>query len=360
MLYNLLLPYSTQYNLANLFHYISFRSFLAFLLPFILWCVYGEKFIVQMRSFQKFGQPIRDDGPQSHMVKAGTPTMGGILIIGLIILSTLLFADITNIYIWSSIAILLGFGLLGMADDYAKIKRNNHRGLTVKQKLAIQLILSLGFSFIVCSFNKNGYDLMLPFVKNFSLNLGYFYLLFSSFVIIGTSNAVNLTDGLDGLAAALLFIAFSCFAIFCYLSGNFIYAQYLFIEYIIGASELTILCAATMGSCLGFLWYNSQPASIFMGDTGSLALGGLLGAISTIVKQEILLAIIGGVFVVETLSVFLQVYYFKYTKGKRIFRMAPLHHHFEQCGWPESKVVVRFTIVAIILAIIGLLSLKIR
>jgi phospho-N-acetylmuramoyl-pentapeptide-transferase len=360
MIYNLLLPYCNQYHLANLFHYVSFRSFLAFLLPFIVWCIYGDKFIAKMRILQKFGQPIRDLGPKSHMTKIGTPTMGGLFIIFLITISTLLFADLKNIYIWCSITIILGFGLIGAADDYTKIKFNNHNGLTVKQKLAIQIILSVLIGAIICYSIPSGYSLLFPFIKNFSLNLGYFYLIFTTFVIIGSSNAVNLTDGLDGLASLLLFIAFGCFAIICYLAGNIFYSKYLLIQHIIGASELTILCAATMGSLLGFLWYNSQPASIFMGDTGSLALGALLGCVSIIVKQEITLAIIGGVFVIETLSVLMQVYYFKYTKGRRIFKMAPLHHHFEQCGWPESKVVIRFTIVAIILAIIGLLSLKIR
>jgi phospho-N-acetylmuramoyl-pentapeptide-transferase len=360
MIYNFLLPYIHSSHLANLLHYVSFRSFLAFIFSFIIWLIFGQKFISIMAHWQKYGQPIRALGPQSHSVKIGTPTMGGILMIVSIAFTTIVFCDLTNIYIWCSLAILAIFGILGFVDDYSKIKANTHYGIKPKHKLIVQLGASLIASAIIVLTIPRGGELLFPFVKNVALNLGYFYILFASFVIIGASNAVNLTDGLDGLASILLAISFGCFAVICYFSGNLFYAKYLIITHVIGAEELTILCSAVIGTCLGFLWFNCQPAAIFMGDTGSLALGGLLGVVSVIVKHEIMLAIIGGVFVLETLSVIIQVYYFKYSKGKRIFKMAPLHHHFEQSGWPESKVVIRFTIIAAVLAVVGLLSLKLR
>lgn len=359
MLYNLILPYINHSHLANLLHYISFRTLLSIILSLILSLVFGPVMIQYLRKCQKFGQPIRDDGPESHKLKQGTPTMGGIMIIISVFISSLCFADLRNPYIWAVLLVMISFGALGFMDDYLKIIKNNHKGISGKMKLLVQLIVSI----ITCIFIQHyalHQELVFPFFKNLILDLGYFYIPFTAFVIIGSSNAVNLTDGLDGLAIVPIAIVAACFAIICYLTGNSIYAHYLQIPYVSNVGELTILCGAIIGSSLGFLWYNAQPAEVFMGDTGSLSLGGAIGTISVISKHEILLAIIGGLFVVETLSVIIQVYYFKISGGKRIFRMAPLHHHFEKKGWSESKVVIRFWILAIIFALIGLSSLKLR
>ncbi|RYE05753.1 MAG: phospho-N-acetylmuramoyl-pentapeptide-transferase [Rickettsiaceae bacterium] len=362
MLYNLLLPYTNKIHFANLFHYITFRSSLAILLSLLFCFLVGPRIIKYLKSVQEHGQPIRSDGPETHKIKAGTPTMGGLMIIGSIIFSTLLLADVTNPYIWISIFVLTSLGLLGFIDDYAKIKNNNHKGVSAKLKLLAQLMTGVIACFFVQYFTdpQISHLLSIPFFKNFFINLWYFYIPFGALVVVGSSNAVNLTDGLDGLAITPIAIAAGSFGIISYVVGNAICANYLQITHVVGAGEITVLCAAIVGASLGFLWFNSQPAEVFMGDTGSLSLGGILGIISVVTKHEIILSIIGGIFVIETLSVIIQVYYFKHSGGKRIFKMAPLHHHFEKQGWTESKVVVRFWILAVIFALVGLSSLKLR
>ncbi len=362
MLYNLLTPYAHNFHLANLFTYISFRSGLAILVSLVISLYIGPKLIRYLKLLNKNGQPIREDGPLSHFSKVGTPTMGGLMILGSSLISTLLLSDLSNPYIWIILFVMISFSILGFIDDYTKVSRNNYRGISGRSKLIIQFIVSI-IAFMAiqhCSHTEYSTQLTFPFFKNLFIDLGYFYLPFAMFVIIGSSNAVNLTDGLDGLAIGTIAIAVASFGIISYLVGNSIYANYLQVIYIPQVGEITVLCAALIGSSLGFLWFNSQPAEIFMGDTGSLSLGGVLGVISVITKHELVLGIIGGVFVIETLSVIIQVYYFKKTKGRRIFLMAPLHHHFEKKGWPETKVVVRFWILAIIFALIGLSSLKLR
>jgi phospho-N-acetylmuramoyl-pentapeptide-transferase len=323
---------------------------------------FGPAIIKLLRSLQKNGQPIRSDGPQSHLSKVGTPTMGGVMIVSTTLTTTLLLVNLANPYIWITLFVFVSFGILGFIDDYTKIQKNHHGGVSGKMKLLIQFIVS-GIAFGAIAYYSNSEHithLAFPFLKKFFLDLGYFYIPFAMVVIIGSSNAVNLTDGLDGLAIGTTTIAISAFSLISYLVGNSIYSNYLQIVHVADVGELTILCAAIIGSSLGFLWYNCQPAEMFMGDTGSLALGGAIGVISVITKHELTLGIIGGVFVIETLSVIIQVYYFKRSGGKRVFLMAPLHHHFEKKGWPESKVVTRFWILAIIFALIGLSSLKLR
>ncbi len=362
MLYNILVPFAQKFHIANLFTYISFRSGLAILLSMSICLYIGPKLIRYLRSIQKNGQPIRDNGPSSHFNKAGTPTMGGLMILGSTTITTLLLADLSNLYIWIVLFVLISFGALGFMDDYTKVSRNNYSGVSGKLKLIIQFVISaLAFiAILYCSRPEFATQLTFPFFKNLFLDLGYFYIPFAMVVIIGSSNAVNLTDGLDGLAIGSIAIAVASFGLISYLVGNSIYANYLQIIHIPHVGEITVLCSAIIGSSLGFLWYNAQPAEIFMGDTGSLSLGGVIGTISVITKHELVLCIIGGVFVIETLSVIIQVSYFKRTGGKRIFLMAPLHHHFEKKGWPESKVVIRFWILAIVFALIGLSSLKLR
>lgn len=362
MLYNLLLPYAAESHIANLFRYITFRSGLALIISLTFCFFVGPKLIRCLRAWQKLGQPIRDDGPESHKAKAGTPTMGGLMMIGSILFSTLLLADLTNPYIWVTIFVLLSFALLGFMDDYLKVSKRNTKGVPGKMKMLVQLIVSIISCWVIQSYSDSTHttQLAFPFFKSLLIDLGIFYVPFVAIVIIGSSNAVNLTDGLDGLASVPIAISALCFGIFSYVVGNVIFANYLQLIYVPHVGELTIICAAIVGSALGFLWFNAQPAEVFMGDTGSLSLGGALGVISVIIKHEIVLAIVGGLFVLEALSVIIQVYYFKLTKGKRIFRMAPLHHHFEKAGWPESKVVVRFWIVSVVFALIGLATLKLR
>jgi phospho-N-acetylmuramoyl-pentapeptide-transferase len=362
MLYNILVPFAHKFHIANLFTYISFRSGLAILVSTALSLYIGPKLIRYLRGMQKNGQPIRDDGPASHFSKAGTPTMGGLMILGSTTLTTLLLANLSNPYIWIVLFVLVSFGILGFIDDYKKISKNNYRGVSGRIKLVIQFVISALAFIAILYFSRSEFatQLAFPFFKNLFWDLGYFYIPFAMVVIIGSSNAVNLTDGLDGLAIGSIAIAVASFGLISYLVGNSIYANYLQIIHVPHVGELTVLCAAIIGSSLGFLWYNAQPAEIFMGDTGSLSLGGVIGTISVITKHELVLCIIGGVFVIETLSVIIQVFYFKRTGGKRIFLMAPLHHHFEKKGWPESKVVIRFWILAIVFALIGLSSLKLR
>lgn len=361
MLFNLLAPSSHSSHLANLFTYITFRSVLAIVLSLVITWVIGPKIIRYLRTIQKHGQPIRDDGPQSHFSKAGTPTMGGLMIIGATFFTTILLANLANPYVWIVLFVLISFGALGFLDDYKKVSKNNYKGISGKTKLVIQSLVSFVACLAIMYFTPtNSTTVSFPFFKTLVIDLGYFYLPFVMVVIIGSSNAVNLTDGLDGLAIGTIIIATAAFAIICYLVGNSIYSSYLQITHVSQVGELTVLCAAIIGSGLGFLWYNSQPAEVFMGDTGSLGLGGAIGTISVITRHELVLCIIGGIFVIETLSVIIQVAYFKRTGGKRIFLMAPIHHHFEKKGWPESKVVIRFWILAVIFALIGLSSLKLR
>lgn len=324
----------------------------------------GPKIIAYLKKLQKQGQPIREDGPDSHFAKAGTPTMGGLIIISSTLFSILLLANLYNPYVWIVVFVFLSFGFLGFLDDYTKVSKFNYRGITGRKKLFFQFAISFIAFACIKYFASYGHthvmDLTVPFFKHLLIDLGCFYFPFAMCVIIGSSNAVNLTDGLDGLAIGTVTIAASSFAIIAYLVGNFSYASYLQIIYVPHVGELAVVCCAIIGSGLGFLWYNCKPAEVFMGDTGSLSLGGIIGTISVITKHEIVLAIIGGVFVIETLSVIIQVYYFKVTGGKRFFRMAPIHHHFEKKGWPETKVVTRFWILAIVFALIGLSSLKLR
>jgi phospho-N-acetylmuramoyl-pentapeptide-transferase len=306
-------------------------------------------------------QQIRDDGPKSHIGKAGTPTMGGILIILSIALSIFLWGDLENVYIWVMILSLVGFGAIGLLDDYLKIIRKNHRGLRAYQKFGMQILLALCIGIFLYFNPKDPYTdvLSVPFFKKWLFDLGLFYIPFSVIVIVGSSNAVNLTDGIDGLAIGLVAIAVLANAVLVYLSGHKELAEYLQVLYLPGSGELTVFCGAMLGASLGFLWYNSYPADVFMGDVGSLGLGGSLGTLAVITKHEIVLAIVGGIFVIETFSVMLQVASYKLT-GKRVFKMAPIHHHFELKGWPEPKVIVRFWIIGIMLALLSLATLKVR
>lgn len=361
MIYMLLKSYVSQYHLANLFHYITFRSIFAIIFSFLFSTLLGRRFIDQLKNWKEAGQPIRDCGPESHKSKAGTPTMGGLMILLSVTLSVFLFCDLSNPYIYIVLFVMLGYGFLGFMDDYLKVIKKNHHGLRPRIKLLGQALVAIpSIISIVYLSKENGTILTFPFFKNLILDLGIFYIFFAAVVVIGSSNAVNLTDGLDGLAIVPTCMVASCFAVICYLVGNSVYSNYLQVIYIPNISELTVLCSAIIGAGMGFLWFNAQPAEVFMGDTGSLALGGVLGIVSVICKQEIVLAIAGGLFVIETLSVIIQVYYFKYTGGKRFFKMAPIHHHFEKSGWSESKVVIRFWIISIIFALIALSSLKLR
>jgi phospho-N-acetylmuramoyl-pentapeptide-transferase len=362
MLYNLLYPLADQFHFLNLLRYITFRSAGAILTSLLIALFIMPPLIRYLRKTFNKGQPIRNDGPQQHLSKQGTPTMGGIAIITSVIGSCLLWGDLNNHYLWVVIFITIGYALLGFVDDYLKVSKYNTKGVPGKLKLVVQVSLAILAGLGIQSVADPSYSshLTLPIFKDFLINLSGLYIPFVIIVIVGASNAVNLTDGLDGLATVPIIIAASCFAILAYVTGNSKFASYLQIQHVEGCAEIAVFCAALIGAGLGFLWFNAQPAEIFMGDVGSLACGGALGVISVIVKHEILLAIIGGVFVIEAISVILQVYYYKLSGGKRIFKMAPIHHHFEKSGWSESKVVIRFWIMAIIFAIIGLATLKIR
>jgi len=346
----------------NLFRYITFRAGGAFFTALIFGFVFGKPLINLLRRKQGKGQPIRKDGPESHILaKAGTPTMGGVLILGAILISTLLWARLDNGYVWMVLFVTYSFGLIGFADDYQKVSKQNHNGVSGKIRLAIGFVIAAIAGIWVLQMQDDalsGY-LAFPVLKDTLLNLSYLYVPFVMIVIVGSANAVNFTDGLDGLAIMPVMIAAGSFGIIAYLVGRVDFTEYLDVHYVAGTGELTIFVAALIGGGLGFLWYNAPPAAVFMGDTGSLALGGALGAIAIATKHEIVLAIIGGLFVVELLSVVIQVLYYKKT-GKRIFLMAPIHHHFEKAGWGESQIVIRFWIVSLILALIGLATLKIR
>ncbi len=361
MLYNLLYPLAGDIQFFNLFRYLTFRSGGAIITALIISFVIGPRLIRWLRLKQHGGQPIRDDGPESHLSKKGTPTMGGLMMLFAVTVSTILWADITNHYVWITLFVTLGYGAIGFMDDYLKVSKKNHKGLSGKRKLIGQFAIALIAAYWISAVTPShlNHHLAFPFVKNFLLDLGILYLPFVMLVLVGASNAVNLTDGLDGLAIVPIMIAAGCFGLISYLIGNAMYATYLHFDLVPGSGELAVFCAALIGAGLGFLWYNAPPAMVFMGDTGSLAFGGSLGAIAVIVKHEVVLAIIGGLFVVEALSVMIQVASFKMT-GKRVFRMAPIHHHYEKLGWKEPTVVIRFWIVAVILALIGLSTLKLR
>ncbi|GGY94011.1 phospho-N-acetylmuramoyl-pentapeptide-transferase [Novosphingobium colocasiae] len=344
-------------GLTNLFRYQSFRSGAAMMTALVIGLLIGPRFISMLRVRQGKGQPIRADGPQTHLAKRGTPTMGGLMILTALVGSMLFWMDLKNPFVWACVAVTIGFGAIGFLDDYDKVTKRHHAGLSSKVRLLLEFVVAgIAAWIIVRQLNTNLY---VPFLSNHYIPLGPFYYVFAAVVIVGAGNAVNLTDGLDGLATFPVIIAALTFAIICYLAGRADYAGYLGIPHVPRAGELAIFCAGIMGAGLAFLWFNAPPAAVFMGDTGSLALGGALGAIAVAAHHEIVLAIVGGLFVLEAVSVIVQVFWFKRT-GRRVFRMAPIHHHFEQLGWKESTVVIRFWIVSIVLAVIGLSTLKLR
>jgi phospho-N-acetylmuramoyl-pentapeptide-transferase len=358
MLYYLLYSLHGKFSLLNVFRYITFRAILAILTALVISFFCGPWVIRKLKELQ-VEQHIRDDGPKKHLEKEGTPTMGGTLILFSIATGVLLWADLTNFFIWIGLLVLVGFGAIGFADDYLKLIRRNSKGLTMKQKMACQILVALVASLLLYNYPTFKSTLAFPFFKGFMPDLGVFYLFLVIFVIVGTSNAVNLTDGLDGLATGPVLISAGTFMVLAYLAGNVKIASYLQIPYVSGCGELTVFCGAIVGAAMGFLWYNTFPAQMFMGDTGSVSLGAALGVVAVMTKQEFLLAIVGGLFVLETLSVIFQVASYKLWK-KRIFRMAPIHHHFELKGWAEPKVIVRFWIITIFLALLAFSTLKLR
>ncbi|THB79640.1 MAG: phospho-N-acetylmuramoyl-pentapeptide-transferase [Desulfobulbaceae bacterium] len=359
MLYHLLYPLHTSFIGFNVFRYITFRSISGAITAFLIMLIFGPMFIRMMKRLQ-IGQVVRDDGPASHIKKQGVPTMGGLLILTAVIVSTFLWARLDNGLVWLSLFVICFFGLIGGIDDFRKINTGHSDGLSARAKLVLQFIGAGAVSLFILLYPGFDGQLSIPFLKNITPDLGWFYLLFAMLVIVGASNAVNLTDGLDGLATGPTIVSAAVYLVFSYLAGHVVLAEYLQIPYVAGSGELAVFCGAIIGACLGFLWFNAYPAQMFMGDVGSLSLGGALGTVAIIIKQEILLAIVGGIFVMEAISVIMQVGYFKMTKGKRIFLMAPFHHHFEKKGWHETKVVIRFWIVSIILGFLALATLKLR
>jgi phospho-N-acetylmuramoyl-pentapeptide-transferase len=345
----------------NVFRYITFRTGGAMITSFIVVFLFGPAIISNLRIRQGRGQPIRADGPQTHFKKAGTPTMGGLMILSGFLVATLFWADLSNLYVWTVLVVTMGFGAIGFYDDYLKVTKQSHMGFSGKLRLALEFVIAAIASVMMIYAQTGTFatSLSIPFVKSLLIDLGWFYAVFAAFVIVAAGNAVNLTDGLDGLAIMPIMIAAAAFGLIAYLAGNTNFANYLQIHYVVGTGELAVVCGAVIGAGLGFLWFNAPPAAIFMGDTGSLALGGLVGTIAVATKHELVLAVIGGLFVIEALSVIIQVASFKLT-GKRVFLMAPIHHHFEKLGWTESQVVVRFWIIALLLAFVGLSTLKLR
>jgi len=354
--------YTQYFTFFNLFNYISFRTGAAILTSLFFSLIFGGMIITFLSTIQPAGQPIRSDGPERHLFeKAGTPTMGGVLILASIIISFILWAKLTNYYVWISLFACIAFGLVGFLDDYKKIYSKSSYGLKASTRVILQIVLAFIIIFLIYSTMPENLNstINFPFFKNLIIDLGIFFLIFGIFIIVGSANAVNLTDGLDGLAIVPVMIVAITFSFIAYVSGNINFSEYLQINYIEGSGELSVFCGAIIGSALGFLWFNAPPAKVFMGDTGSLSLGGGIATLSIMTKHEIVLAIVGGLFVLETLSVIVQIISFKFT-GKRIFQMAPLHHHFEKKGWAESTIVIRFWIITIVLALIGLATLKIR
>ena len=362
MLYNLARPLADHFILFNLFRYITFRSGAACLTALVVSFWLGPRLIVWLKSVQGHGQPIRLDGPERHLVeKKGTPTMGGLLILFAMTISTLLWVDLRNGYVWAVLTVTLGYGALGFVDDYLKVTRRNTRGVPGRVKLLVQAVIGLGATYWIVALTRTplATDLAIPVFKEVLIPLGVFFPIFGMLVLMGASNAVNLTDGLDGLAIVPAMICAAVFVLIAYLVGNRIFADYLQLNYVPGVGELAVFLASLIGAGLGFLWFNAPPAAVFMGDIGSLSLGGALGAVAIATKHEIVLMIVGGLFVVETVSVIIQVFWYKRT-GTRVFLMAPLHHHFEKKGWAEPTIVIRFWIIAMILALVGLATLKIR
>jgi phospho-N-acetylmuramoyl-pentapeptide-transferase len=348
--------------LLNVFRYLTVRTGGAMATAGLFVFLFGPWVIDHLRLRQGKGQPIRTDGPASHVItKTGTPTMGGLMILSGLVVSTVLWANPSNPYVWIVLGVTLGFGLVGFYDDYLKVTRQTHAGFSGKSRLAIEALIAAVACFALAKLGRAplSTSVAFPFIKEFVFDLGWFFIAFGAFIIIGAGNAVNLTDGLDGLAIGPVMIAAGCFGTFSYVVGNAFFADYLQLHYVAGTGELAVVCGAVIGAGLGFLWFNAPPASIFMGDTGSLALGGLLGTVAVATKHEIVLAVVGGLFVLEAVSVIVQVISFKLT-GRRVFRMAPIHHHFEQKGWTEPQIVIRFWIIAVVLALIGLSSLKLR
>ncbi|USO01179.1 MAG: phospho-N-acetylmuramoyl-pentapeptide-transferase [Alphaproteobacteria bacterium] len=363
MLLDIAEKYILDYHFLNVFRYITFRTGGAIFTSLAFCLSFGAYFIRYLAKHQALGQPIRKEGPEMHaLTKKGTPTMGGMLILGALVLGTILWSDLRNPYIWIVLFVTCAYGGIGIIDDYLKVKHGNSKGLAGNLKMALQIVIGiLALLWIQGELPETMCTtLAFPFVKSFVLDLGVFFIPFGLLVIVGASNAVNLTDGLDGLATVPVMIAAFCFGAITYVGGNSIFATYLQVPHIPGSGELAVFTGALIGSCLGFLWFNAPPAMVFMGDTGSLALGGALGTLAVISKNEIVLAIVGGVFVLEALSVMLQVGYFKITGGKRIFLMTPIHHHFEKKGWKEATIVIRFWIISFILGLIGLATLKLR
>ncbi len=362
MLYHLLYPLSEQFALFNVFRYITFRTASAVVTALLLSMLMGPSFIRMLRRLS-IGQNIRDVGPNRHQVKAGTPTMGGLLILFALVLPTLLWANLANPYVWLSIGISLSFGAIGFADDLLKVRRRQNLGLSARSKMLLSIAVAVAAGVALLNL-PNGYSfepsVYFPFFKTAVLHLGIFYVPFLAVVLVGSSHAVNLTDGLDGLAIGATLIAAATYAIFTYVAGNSVVAGYLQVPYVRGVGEVSVFCGALVGASLGFLWFNSHPAEVFMGDVGSLAIGGAIGMVAILSKQEVVLLLVGGLFVLEALSVIVQVGYFKATGGRRVFRMAPLHHHFELSGWAEPKIIVRFWILAILFALMGLGTLKLR
>ena len=353
---------SDKVSFLNVFRYLTFRTGGAIVTALVFVFLFGGPMIDLLRMKQGKGQPIRLDGPQSHLItKKGTPTMGGLMILSGLFVSTLLWANPSNPYVWVVLGVTLSFGLIGFYDDYLKVTKQTNAGFSGRTRLIAEAIIAIIAVTLLSHLGKGpiATSLVFPFVKELVINLGWGFFVLGAFVIVGAGNAVNLTDGLDGLAIVPVMIAAASFGLISYLAGNAVFADYLQIHYVAGTGELAVLCGAVIGAGLGFLWFNAPPASIFMGDTGSLSLGGLLGAIAVAIKHEIVLAIIGGLFVLEAVSVIVQVISFKLT-GKRVFRMAPIHHHFEQLGWTEPQIVIRFWIVSVVLALAGLASLKLR